>query len=399
MFDLTPLQDLAILYIEIFGIDVIRYFLFAGGVYLLVSVLFHRAMQQRKIRPATPPDGQIWREILASLRTAAVFGANGTVIVLFAKANVITIYPEISDYGWAYLIFSTAVLVVAHDAWFYWSHKLLHYPPLFRKLHKLHHRSHNPTAFAAYSFDLGEAVINAAYLPVALLMIPTHPIALFVFVTHMILRNAMGHSGYELFPANRSGKPLMDWMTTVTHHDQHHAHAGYNLGLYFTWWDRLMGTEHPSYHAEFATVSRPVSGRNLKVIALAILIALGASASRGQAETLSGTFAAPGMGVIVAFGPCTAKPSQSCGVLVWSWDQSATPYSHPGDVIINNLEWDGASWIDGRLTNPENGRTYRGSITPEGPNSLRLRGCAGPFCATQVWHSTKSLMAILRREG
>lgn len=30
------------------------------------------------------------------------------------------------------------------------------------------------------------------------------------------------------------------------HHDLHHAQAGWNYGLYFTWWDRLMGAEHPN---------------------------------------------------------------------------------------------------------------------------------------------------------
>jgi sterol desaturase/sphingolipid hydroxylase (fatty acid hydroxylase superfamily) len=43
-------------------------------------------------------------------------------------------------------------------------------------------------------------------------------------------------------------------MTTVTHHDLHHARAGTNYGLWFTWWDRMMGTEDPTYYARFAEV-------------------------------------------------------------------------------------------------------------------------------------------------
>ena len=82
----------------------------------------------------------------------------------------------------------------------------------------------------------------------------------------MMLRNAIGHSGYELFPANRNSRPLFDWMTTVTHHDLHHAHAGYNLGLYFTWWDRLMGTEHPDYHEAFRKVANPVPWRSARAL-------------------------------------------------------------------------------------------------------------------------------------
>ena len=120
----------------------------------------------------------------------------------------------------------------------------------------MHHRSHNPTPFTSYTFDLGEAVVNAVYLPLILLVLPAHPSAILIFVTHMMLRNAIGHSGYELFPANRHGRPLLGWMTTVTHHDLHHEHAGYNLGLYFTWWDRLMGTEHPDYLKAFGQAAR-----------------------------------------------------------------------------------------------------------------------------------------------
>ena len=29
----------------------------------------------------------------------------------------------------------------------------------------------------------------------------------------------------------------------------------WNFGLYFTFWDRLMGTEHPDYHARFAAAA------------------------------------------------------------------------------------------------------------------------------------------------
>jgi sterol desaturase/sphingolipid hydroxylase (fatty acid hydroxylase superfamily) len=69
-----------------------------------------------------------------------------------------------------------------------------------------------------------------------------------------IARNTVGHCGYELLPADKNDRPLFDWMTTVTHHDLHHARAGYNFGLWFTWWDRWMGTEDPTYHVRFAEV-------------------------------------------------------------------------------------------------------------------------------------------------
>ncbi|MGD9799362.1 MAG: sterol desaturase family protein, partial [Parvularculaceae bacterium] len=161
-------------------------------------------------------------------------------------------------------------MIVLHDAWFYWTHRLIHDPRLFRRIHRTHHRSNYPTPFTAYSFDLGEAAINAAFVPLFALLIPVSFLAIGVFATHMILRNVVGHSGYELFPARRSGRPLFDFLTSVTHHDLHHAQAGWNYGLYFTFWDRLMGTEHPLYHEKFAeAVRKPLDGSAVMALGLA----------------------------------------------------------------------------------------------------------------------------------
>ena len=42
--------------------------------------------------------------------------------------------------------------------------------------------------------------------------------------------------------------PLLKWISTTTHHDMHHGTSfNHNYGFYFTWWDKLMGTEHPDY--------------------------------------------------------------------------------------------------------------------------------------------------------
>ncbi|WAC61419.1 DUF2147 domain-containing protein [Brevundimonas sp. SL130] len=43
-------------------------------------------------------------------------------------------------------------------------------------------------------------------------------------------------------------------------------------------------------------------------------------------------------------------------------------------------------WRNGSVYNPADGRTYRGTITLTGDNSLNLRGCVvAPLCKTQTW--------------
>lgn len=232
--------------------DLIRYVAGAGGTFLVVNTLLAGWLARRQIRDERPDWRQMSREILASLRTVLIFSLVGLAIALSERLGWLTIYEDPLERGLAYFLFNLAVLIVLHDAWFYWTHRIMHRPGLFRWFHRLHHRSYNPSPWTSYAFDASEAAVNAIYVPLALLLMPTSLLAAFLFVAHMMLRNAIGHCGYEVFPARRDGRPLIGWLTTVTYHDLHHARPRWNLGLYFTWWDRLMGTEDPTYHAAFA---------------------------------------------------------------------------------------------------------------------------------------------------
>jgi sterol desaturase/sphingolipid hydroxylase (fatty acid hydroxylase superfamily) len=152
---------------------------------------------------------------------------------------------------------STVLLLISVVAYFYWMRRALHSKMLFRRAHATHHRSRTPTPWAAYSFAPIEAAFEAAYLPLVLLVAPLHLFPIFFFLAHQIARNAIGHSGHELMPPGFTRSRWTGWLTTTTHHDLHHSEGRHNFGLYFTWWDRLMGTEHPDYHARFDAAAKP----------------------------------------------------------------------------------------------------------------------------------------------
>ncbi|MEM9584232.1 MAG: sterol desaturase family protein [Pseudomonadota bacterium] len=388
------LNEILAVYAEVFGADLLRYLIGAGGVYLVINVALARHLSRQKIRTSGPPKGQIKRELIASFRTVMIFAATGTCIAFGARSGCMEIYQDVATYGVAYFLLSAAALILLHDAWFYWSHRALHYPPIFRRFHRLHHRSHSPTPFTSYSFDIGEAVVNAVYLPLALLVIPAHPIVLFIFVTHMMLRNALGHCGVEVFPARRDGRPLLGWMTTVTHHDLHHAHAGYNHGLYFAWWDKWMGTEHPQYFENYARVAPRLGVKTVRGTALVALIAIVCLVGRAQAFDLNGHYATPGLGAIVKFEPCADRHNTVCARLVWAWDPSQMAHAKIGQLIAPALAYQDGAWR-GRMLNPESGWTFKGTIHATASDRLNLRGCAGPICVNQTWRSTKALRRIL----
>jgi sterol desaturase/sphingolipid hydroxylase (fatty acid hydroxylase superfamily) len=246
-----------------FQSDLTRYIVAAPLTWLVLCVLLVPFLTRWKIREDRPPARQLIVEFLCSVRSVAVFSTVSLLSIMMWRAGWLWA-PEWREHaGLAWIIVSFAITVIAHDAYFYWAHRIMHHPRLFRSFHRRHHRSMNPTPFTAYSFDLAEAAVMASFTVIWELIVPVSWIGFTAFLIHQIARNVIGHSGYELFPANRDGRPMFDWLTTVTHHDLHHAQAGWNYGLYFTWWDRWMGTEHPEYHARFAAVAARRGGKAL----------------------------------------------------------------------------------------------------------------------------------------
>jgi Delta7-sterol 5-desaturase len=83
----------------------------------------------------------------------------------------------------------------------------------------------------------------------------------FLFLLFMICRNVMGHLGLELFPRSFVRSRFFRVHTTTTHHAMHHHRFTGNYGLYFTFWDRIMGTMQQRYEEEFErlTVKRQIN--------------------------------------------------------------------------------------------------------------------------------------------
>lgn len=392
---LTDLTAFATRWLHSLTHDLTQYAIFAIGFWLILWVGLGPVLKPIKIRTETPPANQLAFEFAISLRSLAIFSTIGTMLFMVERAGYLPGPALAATWGWPWTIASLVLMVLAHDAYFYWTHRLVHHPRLFRMFHRRHHRSHNPSPFTAYSFDVAEAAMQAFFVPIWMILVPTEWSVVGLFMLHQIARNTLGHSGYELFPARRDGKPMFDFLTTVTHHDLHHAQAGWNYGLYFTWWDRLMGTEHPEYHQRFAAARRrnPLSekGVGIKAAVLAMALALGMQVGDASAEArVHDDWATRGLGGIVRLSPCASNTALLCGRLVWVWDPSELRPGAVGTIILRDFIFENGAWRGGTVINPEDGRTYRGSITLDG-DVLRLRGCAGPFCQNQSWRRLSSI--------
>lgn len=243
---------LLVVWPSIFASDFLRYALAAAGLVLLLRI-FRRILEHRRIQRHRATTKDVRREIGHSLVTIVVFSLVGLSIFLGSGAGVFQIYTDTDAVSGARLLLELLAIIILHDAYFYWMHRTIHHPRLYRVFHRVHHLSRTPTPWAAYSFAIPEAIVEAAFLPLVLLFLPANVWVVFGFTTHMIIRNVIGHAGVELFPRRWLDWPLLRWITTTTHHDLHHSEFRHNYGLYFTWWDKLVGTEHPDYRERFLT--------------------------------------------------------------------------------------------------------------------------------------------------
>ncbi|HWK34861.1 sterol desaturase family protein [Sphingomonas sp.] len=215
-----------------------------GVRYLVASGAF--ALATRAVRPRLYAglDRQIRREIGWSLASAAIYGVPAGVVAWGWQAHGWTrIYTDIEAWPLWYWPLSILLYLIAHDAWFYWTHRWMHRPAVFRRVHAVHHASRPPTAWAAMSFHPLEAITGAVVIPALVFVIPIHVGALGAVLAIMTLMGVTNHMGWELFPRAMWSGPLGAWLITASHHQRHHQAYNGNFGLYFRVWDRLCGTD------------------------------------------------------------------------------------------------------------------------------------------------------------
>jgi lathosterol oxidase len=258
------MNELTRIWLMGFGFTSVRYVLIAGGAFLLVYLWMHNRLSSRKIQPAFPSSRDYWREFGYSMLTFCVFGFTG--IAVYLLRDVSLMYTDLHSYPLWWLAASVPVALVIHDTYFYWTHRLMHHPRLFKVMHLVHHRSTNPSPWASFAFHPLEAVVESGILIVLVLVIPMHPLAIFLFLLTMTAENAMGHLGYEFFPKWLTRSRIGRWLNTSTNHNMHHRYFEGNYGLYFRWWDIWMGTTHPRYDTVLEEVQRRAGGEHTETV-------------------------------------------------------------------------------------------------------------------------------------
>ncbi|TCM36825.1 uncharacterized protein (DUF2147 family) [Novosphingobium sp. ST904] len=136
----------------------------------------------------------------------------------------------------------------------------------------------------------------------------------------------------------------------------------------------------------------------LALVAGAVLLAPGINpAFAAGNDSVVGKWRTPSKHGVVELGRCGESV---CGRIVDSDGLKANPDLRDinnkdttkrtrkvkGLQIVGGFKAKGNEWVEGQIYNPEDGGTYKATITPVGADTLKLKGCiVWPLCKTQTW--------------
>ncbi|MEO7394435.1 MAG: sterol desaturase family protein [Chitinophagaceae bacterium] len=227
-----------------------RYFIFSWFFYSVFYIWHKEKWKSKKINHKEYKAGQFKKEIIRSNLSAILFGISGAVLLLLWQKGYSKIYVNVYDYNLWWIPVSLITALILQETYYYWLHRWMHIPSVFRLVHKWHHESHIASPWTAFSFHPLEAVIQAIFFPLLFIFLPMNLYLLIVILTIMSVSSVINHLDIEIYPKWLSRNVLGRGLIGATHHSLHHKQYKYNYGLYFTWWDKLSKTESPVYEDE-----------------------------------------------------------------------------------------------------------------------------------------------------
>ena len=178
-------------------------------------------------------DNMFW-----SLTSGVIFWTAYEVLIFWAMGNgyapILT--PAANPIIFTIWFLLTPLWISFH---FYWIHRLLHYRPLYRFFHSVHHRNVNVGPWSGLSMHPGEHLLFFSSMLIHF-AIPTHPLHVLFHIQHQALQAVSSHTGYESLLVK--DKKTLDLGTF--HHQMHHRYFEVNYGTLEIPWDKWFGTFH-----------------------------------------------------------------------------------------------------------------------------------------------------------
>ena len=235
LFDLPDHPAVIFASISIGGVTL--FFLLAG-----LSYLYFFVREKDRFHPSYVADPT---ENRSAIRWSLVGIVGNAVLIApihyFVATGHSKLYYSVSDHGWGYLVASTLILLVFTETCIYWTHRALHGPLLYDRLHQIHHQYKQPTPFVGLAFNPLDSFLQG--LP--------HHISAFLFPLHIWVYLASLGFVYLWAVMIHDRVSFVRWglINNTGRHTLHHWYADYNFGQYTTIWDRICGTHRSPFES------------------------------------------------------------------------------------------------------------------------------------------------------
>ncbi|RKP04418.1 hypothetical protein THASP1DRAFT_9916, partial [Thamnocephalis sphaerospora] len=144
---------------------------------------------------------------------AAVYG-----IIAYGQGRSITMeeLPSVSN-----IVRDLIVFALVEEIGFYYSHRLLHHPRIYKYIHKRHHEYTAPVGITAiYAHPIEHLVGNLTPLFLGPVIMRSHVMMLWIWISIGLVNTINSHSGFAL-----------PWMPSPLEHDYHHQVFNANYGV------------------------------------------------------------------------------------------------------------------------------------------------------------------------
>jgi len=131
------------------------------------------------------------------------------------------------------------LIPVWESFYFYWIHRLLHVPFLYKHVHALHHRNINVGPWSGLSMHPVEHLIFLGSVLIHF-VVPASPVHILYHMQYLTLTAATTHCGFEGVVMNDKNRLKLG----TFHHQMHHRYFECNYGSLEVPWDEVFGSFH-----------------------------------------------------------------------------------------------------------------------------------------------------------
>ena len=183
-------------------------------------------------------NNQVLDNMFWTLVSGVMIWTGYEVLFYWAYANMyIPRIIPIENPVWFVLMF--VLIPIWSSFHFYWTHRLLHWPPLYKLAHSLHHRNVNIGPWSGISMHPIEHIIYFSTLAIHF-VVASHPLHFLFHGYFQAISPALSHSGYEgLQIGGKNRMKLGDFF-----HQLHHKYYKCNYGTIEMPWDRWFNSFH-----------------------------------------------------------------------------------------------------------------------------------------------------------